>query len=227
VTAAAGVSNDEGAGPNPNAGIEETHGPLARDRFRKAISKAVSESWNTMPHFSVTREMSARGLVGRLEEVRRNTPEATLTDMLLAAILQATSSNPALKSDTVGLAVDTPLGVAVAVLTELDKADISQIVAKRSFAVRRMQEVRFAPEDLNVVPSLTLSNLGTHGVDSFTGIIPRGQVMLLAVGAIRDRQSVVDGLTGPSFFATATADHRALDGADVARFLQALTIASA
>jgi pyruvate dehydrogenase E2 component (dihydrolipoamide acetyltransferase) len=202
-------------------------GPLARQRFRKAIAEVVTQSWATVPHFSVSREIPARGLLEILAQERLTTPGATLTDVLIAAVVQAADAIPELRADNVGLAVDSPLGVGVAVLTGLEGATISSITAKRASAVNRIKEGRFGPDDLNVTPDLTLSNMGSLGVDSFTGIIPEGQRMLVAVGVARERQSTLDGVSGPSFIATATADHRVLDGADVARFLKALSSASA
>ncbi len=202
-------------------------GPLARQRFRKAIADVVTQSWATVPHFSVSREIPAKRMYEKLEQSRLTTPEATLTDILIASVVLAADSIPDLSADNIGLAVDSPLGVGVAVLTGLEGATVIEIAAKRSAAVKRIQEGRFGSDDLNITPDLTLSNMGSLGVDSFTGIIPEGQRMLVAVGTARERQSVIDGVRGPSFIATVTADHRAFDGADLARFLRALSTASA
>ena len=73
---------------------------------------------------------------------------------------------------------------------------------------------------------MTVSNLGALGVDWFTGIIPRGQSLLRTIGVARERGSLVEGRPGPTLIATATVDHRAYDGADVARYLQAFASAT-
>lgn len=204
----------------------KARGPLARARFRNAIAAAVTESWTTVPHFSVSREIAAAGALQRLEGERRATPEATLTDVLIVAAVKAMDALPEVRADAIGLAVDGPVGVGIAVLTGLVDCDVPEVASKRKAAVQRIREGGFNPDDVNVTPAMTVSNLGALGVDWFTGIIPRGQSLLLTIGVARERGSLVEGRPGPTLIVTATVDHRAYDGADAARYLQAFTSAT-
>ena len=82
--------------------------------------------------------------------------------------------------------------------------------------------------DLDDPPRSTLSNLGPHGVDQFTGVIAAGQNSLLTIGRIARRVVVIDDAIGirPTFHATLNADHRVLDGADAAALLAAFADAA-
>ena len=125
------------------------------------------------------------------------------------------------RSGDVGLAVATPEGVMMPVVQGIPSLDASSLVTRRTAAVRRGREGKLAPYDLTSTPVGSLSNLGARGVDSFTGIIPLNQRMLLTVGRIAARPTVVDGRLGvrTSLIATLNVDHRSLDGDQAAQVL--------
>jgi pyruvate dehydrogenase E2 component (dihydrolipoamide acetyltransferase) len=190
----------------------------SNDRFRKAIAAGVAESWRTIPHFSVGRDVNARGLTAAFTAARRLSPSVTVTDFLLAAFGRAVAGVG--QGSDLGLAVATEWGVLIPIVREAGVVPFDELARRRQAAVARARGRRLAADD-SVKPYATLSNLGTMGVGWFTGIIPVGQKALLTVGEVADR-AVVEGrgiAVRPQFSATLTADHRHLDGADSARLL--------
>jgi pyruvate dehydrogenase E2 component (dihydrolipoamide acetyltransferase) len=192
-------------------------------RFRAAIAEHVSESWRTIPHFAVVRQIDARSVHTSLAAMRGNGLQATPTDLLLRALALAVTAEADTAGD-IGLAVATPDGVVIPVVAGVPGLGPAALVAARAGAVARAREGQLSARDLAAGPVASLSNLGGHGVDSFTGIIPAGQKLLLTTGTIADRPVVVDGLVTvrPSFAATLNVDHRHFDGDNAARILAAL-----
>jgi pyruvate dehydrogenase E2 component (dihydrolipoamide acetyltransferase) len=191
-------------------------------RFRAAIAEHVSESWRTIPHFAVVREIDARTVNQALDAMRGNGLPATATDLMLRALAQAVAV--AAEADTagdLGLAVATPDGVVIPVIADVPGLGPGALVAARAAAVARARDGRLSARDLAAGPVASLSNLGGYQVDSFTGIIPAGQKLLLTTGTIADRPVAVDGqvMVRPSFTATLNVDHRQFDGDHAARIL--------
>ncbi len=191
-------------------------------RFRAAIAEHVSESWRTIPHFAVVRQIDARSVHESLAAMRGNGLPATVTDLLLRALALAVTAEADTAGD-IGLAVATPDGVVMPVVTGVPGLGPAALVAARAAAVARAREGRLSARDLAGGPVASLSNLGGYQVDSFTGIIPAGQKLLLTTGTIADRPVAVDGLVTvrPSFAATLNVDHRHFDGDNAARILAA------
>jgi pyruvate dehydrogenase E2 component (dihydrolipoyllysine-residue acetyltransferase) len=193
-------------------------------RFRAAIAEHVAESWRTIPHFAVVREIDARSVNQALATMRGNGLPATATDLLLRALAQAVAVAVAVGADTagdLGLAVATPDGVVIPVIADVPGLGPAALVTARAAAVARARDGRLSARDLAAAPVASLSNLGGYQVDSFTGIIPAGQKLLLTTGTIADRPVAVDGqvMVRPSFTATLNVDHRQFDGDHAARIL--------
>jgi pyruvate dehydrogenase E2 component (dihydrolipoamide acetyltransferase) len=191
-------------------------------RFRAAIAEHVWESWRTIPHFAVVRQIDARSVHESVAAMRGNGLPATVTDLLLRALALAVTAEADTAGD-IGLAVATPDGVVMPVVAGVPGLGPAALVAARAAAVARAREGQLSARDLAAGPVASLSNLGGHGVDSFTGIIPAGQKLLLTTGTIADRPVAVDGLVTvrPSFAATLNVDHRHFDGDNAARILAA------
>jgi pyruvate/2-oxoglutarate dehydrogenase complex dihydrolipoamide acyltransferase (E2) component len=126
-------------------------------------------------------------------------------------------------SQDVGLAVATPDGVVMPVVQGVTGLGPAELVAARESAVARGREGRLSAADLSGTPLASLSNLGSRGVDSFTGVIALGQQALLTVGRIAARPVVVAGLltVRPTVVATLNVDHRRLDGDRAVSVLEA------
>ncbi len=213
----------EGSAQPPQASPSE-------GRFRGLIATKVAESWREIPHFTVSREIDAEQMSAALEQERARgiEPVPSFTDLLLRALAEALQETGTGGAVDLGLAVATPDGVVVPVVQDVLGQTLAELASARQAAVTRARTGRLAPNDLNVTPISTLSNLGSFGVDRFTGIVGLGQTTLLTVGRARprvvadERRSISVRLT---FDATINSDHRALDGADAARLLSSFAAA--
>jgi pyruvate dehydrogenase E2 component (dihydrolipoamide acetyltransferase) len=197
-------------------------------RRREAIALRVSEAWRTIPHFAVTREIDASAAVDALKALRGEHPDATMTDLLLHAFAAAaqwlsvtTGFAHGSPSGDVGLAVATPDGVMIPVVSDAAELSPSDMIVARQDATRRGRDGHLTKTDVTSTPVGSLSNLGALGVDSFTGIIPLGQLCLLTIGRIAPRMVVTDSgfSTTQTLQATLNVDHRAIDGDVAARAL--------
>jgi pyruvate dehydrogenase E2 component (dihydrolipoamide acetyltransferase) len=214
------LAAERGAGAAPQA-----------DRFRQLIAAKVSQSWREIPHFAVTREVDAEPMLQTLAALRASgiDPAPTFTDLLLRALATGLEATGREAGGQVGLAVATEHGVVIPVIGGVLGLDAAGLTRARSAAVERARAGRLEPEDLESTPPSTLSNLGTMGVDQFTGVIALGQTSLLTVGRAVPRV-VADGARALSvrttFHATLNVDHRTIDGAEAARLLVVFTEAA-
>jgi pyruvate dehydrogenase E2 component (dihydrolipoamide acetyltransferase) len=203
---------------------------------RSAIASRVSEAKRTIPHFYVSRELHMDALAqersGRKE---RGQPVPSVTALFVKAAALALRAHPALNvqyrdegllplaSIDIGLAIATDEGVFIPVLRTVDVQSAAQIDSE-------VTRLRTAAQRRSLVPgdfaggAISVSNLGTHGVDSFAGIINPPQVMLLATGTLAPRAVVVEGKVAVAYTmqCVVSCDHRALDGVHVAQFLTTL-----
>ena len=210
------------------AGTERVDGKLAGRR--RAVAQAVADSWRTIPHFVVQREIDASDADACLAAMRARAPEATYTDLLLRAFALAVGAVLAQDREPggdpagdVGLAVATPEGVMMPVVPGVPVLAVPDLVAARQAAVRRGREGRLTERDLASSAVGAVSNLGARGVDAFTGIVPAGRLLLLTTGRIAGRPVAVDGRLAvrTTLIATLNVDHRYLDGDRAADVLDA------
>ena len=136
----------------------------------------------------------------------------TATDLLVRALGRSLARYG---SSDVGLAVATRHGVLIPVLPDVAGRKLPEIAALRHRAAERARNRRSTEED-GRTPLVTLSNLGTHGVEWFTGIIPLGQRGLLTTGTLAQRPVVKDGRLSVAWRLTAilNVDHRVWDGVE-------------
>lgn len=206
-------------------------------RLRRITAQRTAASFRDVPHFYLTREISAARLLQfRAEivgEVETQTGvRLTVTDFLLRALAAALMAFPAVNAQwsgegvaplgavDVGLAVDTPDGLLVPVIRGADALSLTGIALRRAELVERARGGRSRPEDLDG-GSFTLSNLGAFGVDQLDAIINSPQSGILSAGAIKPRPYVVDGVLAAvnTLILTVSMDHRVVDGAEAAGFL--------
>lgn len=174
--------------------------------------------------------------VGNYRAARRSADAAvvpSVNDCILYATARALQRFPALNSSFVGDAITVHeaihLGMAVAlddglvvpVIHDADRCSLPDLTARTRELVERAQHKKLLPRDYED-GTFTVSNLGVFGVDSFTAIINPPQCAILAVGRIAPRVVADDGMYAikPLLTATLSADHRIVDGALAARFLQ-------
>jgi pyruvate dehydrogenase E2 component (dihydrolipoamide acetyltransferase) len=213
--AAAGSDAEEAESPVVPV-AKRVPGPSSRNREATAV--LVSESWRTVPHFSVGRDVRVDGLAETVAAVRADGTAVTVTDFLILAL--ARSLDALGEPPDIGLAVATEWGVLIPVLHPLSGRSVREVTTLRTAAVNRARNRRLESADSATVFA-TLSNLGTAGVTWFTGVVPINQVALVTVGEISLRPAVEGrGLVvAPILTAVVTADHRRYDGIDSAKLL--------
>jgi pyruvate dehydrogenase E2 component (dihydrolipoamide acetyltransferase) len=200
-------------------------------RFRDLIATKVAESWREIPHFTVSREIDAEPMQALLAQIRAGgaDPAPTLTDLLLRAVALAVRMTGTTGPLDIGLAVATPHGVVIPVIRDVTEQSVGDLARSRAAAVERARAGKLSQDDLTAAPLSTLSNLGSFGVDRFTGIIALGQTSLVTVGralprVIADGSGVIS--VRSMFDATVNADHRTVDGAEAASLLVAFAAAA-
>jgi pyruvate dehydrogenase E2 component (dihydrolipoamide acetyltransferase) len=190
----------------------------------RAMAANVTQSWKEAPHFFVIREADA----GALGEERRRSPDGvTYTDLLLRCVALALVKHPRLNGGAqevnIGLAVAVPDGLIVPVIHGVDRLGVDEIAAHRKEVVDRVRSGRLRSGDVSG-GTFTVSNLGMYDVDLFTAILSEGQAGILAVGRIADRVVARDGaaVVRPTMLMSLSCDHRRVDGARAAEFMQTL-----
>jgi len=203
----------------------------------RIMAERTTESWTTVPHFFVTREVDATALNAVREKLvpqieRSHGVKVTHTDLIVAAVARALRQHPRVNASwangsiSMNADINVALGIAVenavvtAVLRSADRASIGELAQQRRELTERARANRLQPADISAA-TFTISNLGMFNVDAFTAIIVPPQAGILAVGAITDRVIAVNGMIGvrPTMNLTLSSDHRVVDGARAAAFL--------
>jgi pyruvate dehydrogenase E2 component (dihydrolipoamide acetyltransferase) len=203
---------------------------------RKTIARRLTQAWQA-PVFQLTKSVdmtSAQALVQQLRELHpdeRPTITDVLTRVTASALMRHREVNAHYVDDeirihpnaNVGIAVAAPQGLVVPVIRGAERLTIAEIARVRGAVVQRARDNKLRQEDLQD-GTFTISNLGMFGVEQFIAVLNPPQVAILAVGATEDRVVVRDGqfAAQPTMTLTLTCDHRAIDGAVGAEFLQTL-----
>jgi pyruvate dehydrogenase E2 component (dihydrolipoamide acetyltransferase) len=205
---------------------------------RRTIARRLTEAWQA-PVFQLTVSANmtrALELHDRLRERRReDEAKATLSDVLTRVCASALLRHRELNAHFVdgrilrfpaahvGIAVAAPSGLVVPVLRDCERKSVLEIATERTDVVGRAREGKLRREDLEG-GTFTVSNLGMFGVEQFIAVLNPPQVAILAVGSVEERPVVEDGdlVIRPTMTLTLTCDHRAVDGAAGAEFLQTL-----
>jgi pyruvate dehydrogenase E2 component (dihydrolipoamide acetyltransferase) len=202
----------------------------------RVMAERTTQSWTHVPHFYLLREVNANRLISWREKVQKRLPEKICyTDLLLKLVAASLREHPqvnaqwqdgtiALHSEVnVGLAVAVEEGLIVPVIGRTDELSLNEIAARRRELVTAAQSGKLRLEDISG-GTFTLSNLGMYGVDAFSAIVNPPQAAILAVGRIAQRVVPVDGQPAvqPMMMLNLSCDHRVVDGARGAQFLQTL-----
>ena len=231
---AAGVGSTA-AKPQAPSGKAEPLGTVGR-----LMAARTTQSWTSVPHFFVTREVDASGLVETHKGIAAETEKSrgikvTLTDLLVALVARALAKHPRMNASwaeesirhnpeiNVAIAVAVEEGVVAPVLHGADRSSIAELATKRRELAERAKASRLQPADITG-GTFTISNLGMYGVDAFTAIIVPPQAAILAVGRVGDRVVAINGnaVVRPMITLTLSTDHRVADGARAALFLNDL-----
>jgi pyruvate dehydrogenase E2 component (dihydrolipoamide acetyltransferase) len=201
------------------------------------MAERVATSWQTVPHFFLVREVEAERLQTWRETARRRTgcEELTVTDLLVRVCAAALREHPRVNATwrdgtvvaqeevNVGVAVATDEALVVPVVHRADKLGLADLVARRKELVAAARAGQLTPADVQG-GTFTISNLGMYGVDGFLAIVNAPQAAILAVGRIADRIVAADGkpVVRPTMTLSLSFDHRVVDGARGAQFLDTL-----
>lgn len=235
------------AGPAPAEGAPATQpaasGPEYVDvpltQIRKTIARRLTESLGPIPHFFLTvdvdmgRVLDARKRVNRILESRG--AKASINDFVVKATAMALTHHPECNAwwqgDSVrqfnhvhiGIAVAVPDGLITPVVRNAHMKGLAQIGAEIREMAGRAQEKKLKPDEYTG-STFSISNLGMFGIEEFTAVINPPEAGILAVGAVEERPVVEDGqvVTRSRMRITMSCDHRVIDGATGARFLETL-----
>jgi len=204
--------------------------------MRSAIARRMTESKQRAPHFYVSTEVRVDAVeaLTATENARQPSQRVTATVALVRAVAAALRDEPRMNSVwtddglleadevNVGVAIALEGGLIAPALLGVDRLDFRETADALSDLVERARARKLKPAELTEA-TFTLSNLGMFDVSAFTAIVTPPQVAILATGRAVPRLLPADGgfETASILTATLSADHRAVDGADAARFLQA------
>jgi len=211
---------------------------VALTQIRKTIAKRLAESIGPIPTFYLTAEYD----LTRVTEMRAAMAElgdefkVSINDILMKAVATALSQHPEVNAHWLGdriryhhrvhlgMAVATNDGLIVPVIFDADQKRMSEISREARELAKRARERKLKPEEYTG-STFSISNLGMFGIDQFTAIINPPEVAILAIGSAQD-VAVPDGKGGyetrKRVRVTMSCDHRAVDGAVGAAFLQTL-----
>jgi pyruvate dehydrogenase E2 component (dihydrolipoamide acetyltransferase) len=239
-----------GSGPEGAVLVEDLPEPTAPARpsgtvesvgtVWRVMAERMSASWTTVPHFYLAREVDASNLIEWRKRIAPTVEERTgikptITDLLVRVIGFALRDHPRVNAAwteegiqfnqdiNVGIAIAIEDGLIVPVIQRADSASIGEIATQRRDLIERAQSRKLRPADISD-GTFTLSNLGMYNVDAFNAIINTPQAALLAVGRIVDRVVPMNGqvVIRPMMVMTLSCDHRVVDGARGAKFLDDL-----
>ena len=196
---------------------------------RRSIARRTSESYRNAPHITLSLSLDVTELQAR------TTPQRRLTPCLLKAVAEALLKHPRLNAHVVeeeirefpsvhlGVAVSLDDGLVVPVLRNVERKEIERIQTELADLAHRSRKRTLQPEEMKG-STFSVSNLGMYGIEQFTSILNPPEVGILSVGTVRAVPVAVDGKVAvrSRMQVTLNADHRAVDGAVAARFLQTL-----
>jgi len=206
----------------------------------RLMAERTTHSWTTTPHFFLVRELDAAALVDARDQLgsaieRERGVKLTHTDLLVALVARTLGKHPKMNASwhgghiqlnpavNISVAMAVTDGVVGAVIPNADSASLAEIASARGELTGRARTGKLRPQDVTG-GTFTISNLGMYGIDAFTAIITPPQAAVLAVGRITDRVVPVNGQPGirPILSITLSSDHRVVDGAQAALFLNDL-----
>jgi pyruvate dehydrogenase E2 component (dihydrolipoamide acetyltransferase) len=206
--------------------------------MRRAIARRLTESKQTVPHFTLRATMRVDALLTLRSDLAAIGTKTSVTDLLVKAAARAHTVVPrmnaiwtpdatrAFGSVDIAIAVATGTGLVTPVVRGVERQSVGAIASTVRDLVDRARAGRLRQDELEG-GSLTLTNLGMYGTEEFAAIINPPQSAILAVGAARQEPVVVDGRLAVATVlrATVSADHRVIDGALAAEWMAAFVAA--
>lgn len=210
--------------------------PIDLPRSWGVMAQRTADSWREVPHFVLYRDVDGTRLHAWLQSVQGGAPvKITYTDLLVKLVAAALNKHPRLNarwkagavllnaSVDICLAVAVPDGLITPVIRAADTLSIRQLAQRRLELIEKARENQLQLTDVSG-GTFTISNLGMYKVDAFSAIINAPQAAILAVGRLVDRVVPIDGKpeVRPQMTLSISCDHRVIDGAGAAAFLDDL-----
>lgn len=216
----------------------ESFTEVAVSNMRKTIARRLSESKNGAPHFYLTMAIDMDQCIASRKAYNELTGEKiSFNDMVLKAVAMSLRKHPNVNSSWlgdkirynnhihIGVAVAVPDGLVVPVVKFADHKTFSQISAEVKAFAQKAKDKKIQPADMEG-NTFSISNLGMFGIDEFTAIINPPDACILAIGGISQTPVVKNGAVVPGNImkVTLSCDHRVVDGATGAEFLNTLKL---
>ena len=234
---------ESGAGSSSSAPVQKeslraatdfTYGDVPVSQMRKTIARRLGESKFSAPHFYLTMEMDMDNAVQARKDINETSEvRISFNDLVVKAAAVALRKHPSINSSwfgdkityhqdiNVGVAVAVPDGLLVPVVRDTDLKSLSMINQEVKELAGKAKSKKLSMEEMSG-NTFTISNLGMFGIDEFTAIINPPDACIMAVGGIIEKPVVKNGeiVVGKTMKVTLSCDHRVVDGASGAAFLQ-------
>ena len=209
--------------------------PVAMSRMRQVIAKRLQESKQTIPHFYITLKADITDLIKFRAQLKEQGLGYSINDFILESVILSLEEFPVVNSTTngqtvswrgdvdLGMAVSVKNGLLVPVIRAAQTLTMDELNAQTKALAVKSREGKLTPDEM-VGSSFTVSNMGMLGVDQFSAIINPGEAGILAVASGKQVPAVVNGeIKIRTIMAmTLSADHRIVDGATAAEFVNAV-----
>lgn len=221
--------------PAPVSSFEVTERPLSP--VRKVIAARLQYSKQTIPHFYLRQEMNVDQLVSLREETKKLERNFTINDFIIKAVAIALKKHPNVNvgfnqemqavihypSVDLSIAVTISGGLITPIIKDAQAKSLTHLSQEIKQLAQKAKEGKLQPHEYQG-GSFTISNLGMFGVTDFQAIINPSQAAILAIGTIQEKPVVKNGVivAGRVLSITLSCDHRAIDGAEGAQFMQTL-----
>ncbi len=203
--------------------------------MRKTIARRLKESYLDAPTFFLNAKFNCDSLVAFRKQIKSAGLSVSYNDLVIKAVAKALQDVPAVNASwteeaiiqhgriDVGMAVALPDGLITPVIRNTDQQSLSSLAEQTRALVTKAKDRKLTPEEYSD-STFTISNLGMMQIEHFTAIINPPNAAILAVGSMQQEPVVLDGTlsTGWRMKVTMTCDHRVIDGALGAEFLQAV-----
>jgi pyruvate dehydrogenase E2 component (dihydrolipoamide acetyltransferase) len=233
ILAAKDAAGGTAISPSPYPAAAKATQPLST--IARIMAERTTQSWTSVPHFFVVRDADAGALLEYQKKSKTKSASVSVTDCLVGLVARTLERHPVLNSNWNGDAIhanpDINISIAIAVndgviapvIHQANTAKLADLATQRIALAERARSGKTQPGDL-AGGTFTISNLGMFKVEAFTAIITPPQAAILAVGAVSDRVVARDGkpVVRPIMTLTLSSDHRVIDGARAAAFLNDL-----
>ena len=231
-----GGNSSGGGGGMPAFNGKEGTRDVRVSQMRKTIARRLSESKNSAPHFYLTMDINMDNAVSIRTQLNNVLPKkVSFNDIVIKAVALSLRQNPNINcswlGDTIryydhihiGMAVAVEEGLLVPVIKFADGKTVQQISMEAKTLAEKAIGKKLLPQEMEG-NTFTISNLGMFGIEEFTAIINTPDAAILAIGAIRQEPSAINGeiKISSKMKVTLSCDHRVVDGATGAKFLQSL-----